>query len=40
MLDIVLTDNAKFTLEYIFDTIEMKFGAKSVKSLWTKSKVP
>lgn len=29
MLEIVLTDNAKFILQHIFDTIELKFGAKA-----------
>ncbi len=29
MLEIVLTDNAKFTLQHIFDRIELKFGEKA-----------
>lgn len=29
MLEIVLTDNAKFILQHIFDSIELKFGAKA-----------
>lgn len=29
MLEIVLTDNARFTLRHIFDTIELKFGEKA-----------
>jgi plasmid stabilization system protein ParE len=29
MLEIVLTDNAKFILQHIFDSIELKFGVKA-----------
>lgn len=29
MLEIFLTDNARFTLQHIFDIIELKFGEKA-----------